>query len=157
MLSTVSCLVCIGGVLDGGRLAAGRGDAASRGSLGDDGNAGRAFLVMTESGDERGQIDARDDAHLRIVQKTMGDVGRRRAENVGEDQHALIRREVRDEPAGFRLALLNVHVAGHVEDCDGVAEGVARGAEDVPGTAFQCAGQRLVGDDADPCRHRRLR
>jgi hypothetical protein len=27
----------------------------------------------------------------------------------------------------------------------------------VPGTAFQCAGQRLVGDDADPCRHRRLR
>lgn len=82
------------------------------------------------------QIDARDDAHLRIVQKTMGDVGRRRAENVGEDQHALIRGEVRDEPAGFRLALLGVHVAGHVEDCDGVAEGVARGAEDVPGTAF---------------------
>ena len=135
-------------VLDGGRLAAGRGDAASRGSLGDDGNAGRAFLVMTESGDECGQIDARDDAHLRIVQKTMGDVGRRRAENVGEDQHVLIRGEV---------ALLGVHVAGHVEDCDGVAEGVARGAEDVPGTAFQCAGQRLVGDDADPCRHRRLR
>ena len=26
---------------------------------------------MTESGDECGQIDARDDAHLRIVQKTM--------------------------------------------------------------------------------------
>ena len=81
---------------------------------------------MTESGDECGQIDARDDAHLRIVQKTMGDVGRRRAENVGEDQHVLIRGEVRDEPAGFRLALLGVHVAGHVEDCDGVAEGVAR-------------------------------
>ena len=68
----------------------------------------RRVLRRRERCDDRRQIDARNDPYFRVVEKVMSNIGRRGADEIREDQDAVVAPKTVDQLGGMRDARIDI-------------------------------------------------
>ncbi len=110
----------------------------------------RRVLRRRERCDDRRQIDARNDPYFRVVEKVMSNIGRRGADEIREDQDAVVAPKTVDQLGGMRDARIDIEIGGHVKTGNAVAARIFRRTVDMLTAAFKRGRERCMGDDAYP-------